>query len=808
MSRSGDGPVWVDAAALQSPMSRGRGIARYAEQWALALERERPDLVGRYVLDPALAPPRIDEELLATGKVGYAGTAPGTARVVHTLSPFDLEVGLDSPWPAWAHQIGAWRSATVYDLIPASDPEANLADPLVRRRYQTRLELVRSSDQLHTISRAVAAACAAMLRVPPERLVLAGAAPAPWFRPDHSRDALGPARALVGDRDFVLAPGGSHPRKNTERLLHAWAALPSALKERFALVLTGSLPASTLNHYRHLAHEGGFADQLIVGELSDETLLSCYRAATLVCVPSLAEGYGYPVAEAIACATPVIASDRPPIDELLRPLARFDPETSTAITSALVEALATPASLARIGTAALGLRTPEDMTAATITGFEALLGRPSRPRPRAGGTGGPRRLRLAVVSPFPPAPSGVAAYSYRLVEELLAAGAVVDAYSDGPTAEQMPPPGATPRAAATLRAAEQLLGRYDAVVYALGNSHHHLGALALLRERPGIVIAHDVRLANCYRHEHGDPAFARGGFAKAVATLYPEPGLDSLLSAEELDEVELARSGPLMAREAIAASTAFLVTSTEAADLARLDARPEDAAKIAVLPFAIEDPASHRALFATDDVAARARTLAGEPLICHFGIVDPVKLPDVLLEAIARLRRHYPALTCAFVGPAADEVAAELRARASELGCDDCVVLTGPLDPAHYRAALGAATVAVQLRAQFNGEASAAVGECLATGVPTVVSRVGWARSLPSDAVAALEAPADPGRLAELLDAILADPARRAALSRAGQREAVQRSFAATAAALLEVARAETKRHGLPAPDDARSPTL
>ncbi len=794
--RGAPASIVVDAAALQSPMSRDRGIGRYAEQWALALERTRPDLVAAYLLDPALAPPTVDEELVTTGKLIYrseAGDALRRARHVHSLSPFDLNVGLETIAPRGAPGRVATFSATVYDLIPARDPGRELADPLVRRRYHTRLELVRGADQLHVISRHVGHDLSVLLGVTAERVVHAGAAPAPHFTPGSSPAALEPAAALLGGltRPFVLAPGGSHPRKNLERLLEAFGQLPEAVRTTFRLVVTGAIPPLTANHYRHLAQRGGFADSLVVtGELPDAVLLSCYRGATLVCFPSLAEGYGLPVAEAIACGTPVIASDLPPLDELVGPAARFDPTSARSIATALEAALSHPGGLQAVAEAQHPLGTYADAAEASARGFDALLAgarRASRTSVRAAPVPC-ARLRLALVSPFPPAPSGVAAYSYRLAEALVATGeASVDAFVDGPTTGQYAPADIPTYHAAALPTVERLVGHYDAVVYALGNSHHHLGALELLRGRAGIVLAHDVRLANCYHHETGDPAFVPGGFRRALAALYPEPGLD--LSADARDDAEIARHGPLFAREVIAESEHFLVSSPAAAALARLDARHADVGKIAVLPFAIEDPAQHRSLFDTAYAGGGLEALGGEALICHFGIVDPVKLPSTLLEACARLRPRYPGLRCAFVGPIADDLAAVLRGQAEQLDFADGLVLTGALDPATYRAALSAATVAVQLRAQFNGEASAAVGECLACGVPTVVSRVGWARDLPEDAVVALRAPVTADELAAALHALLADPERRAALATAGRREAERRSFAATAEALVSLVR-------------------
>ncbi|MCU1491173.1 MAG: hypothetical protein JWM85_2578, partial [Acidimicrobiaceae bacterium] len=376
-------------------------------------------------------------------------------------------------------------------------------------------------------------------------------------------------------------------------------------------------------------------------------------------------------------------------------------------------------------------------------------------------------------------------------------------YLDGPTPAQVVPNGATGRGAASFLAAERLLGRYDRVCYSLGNSHHHLGALAALRERPGVVIAHDVRLSNCYRHEHGDPRGLRGGLGRAIQRLYPGGSLPEELGAtDELSPADLERYGLLMASEAIGASQAFLVSSKAAAALARLDAGPTGAQKVRLLPFAVEAPGLDRSAYLDqpgegDPLPAGVGTGAA-PLIAHFGIVDPVKQPEVLLAATARLLPRHPGLRCAFVGPVSSQLADRLRDLAGSLGRPEVLVLAGPVGPESYLSALRRTTVAVQLRDGFNGEASAATGECLACGVPTVVTRSGWAKELPPDAVVALEAPVGTDELTATLDRLLSDGARRSSLSEAALRAAAGRSFAATARALL----AELELAG-PSPDDS-----
>lgn len=798
------GPVVVDCAALQSPTSRGRGIGRYAKEWAVALEAVHPELVCAYLLDPALPPPGDLGDLVETGKVAYrgAGSLPPGARVLHCLSPLDEAIGLETLWPREATARDLRRSATVYDLIPAKDPEANLADLTVRHRYRLRLEALRAADQLHAISAGVGADLEDLLRVPAMRIVVAGAAPSARFVPRAQvapGEGVAPVLAASGIRGpFVLYPTGSHPRKNNEGLLAAWALLPEAIRRRVQLVLAGDLPGPTAHHLRHLAGLGRFGDGIVVtGEVDDEVLLRLYQDALLVCFPSLAEGYGLPVAEALACATPVIGADGSPLDELLGPEARFDASSPQATAAALEAAIEDPARRAALLS---GARRPASWAEVARRSAEALEALAARPRRRGRARRG--RPRLAFVSPLPPADSGVAAYSSRLVSALSAVGPFeVDCFADGPTPDQVAPEGARALFRVdSLAEVDRLIGGYDEVVYALGNSHHHLGALAMLRQQPGIVIAHDVRLTNLYRHEAHQAGRLPASLAESVRALYGD-GLPAGLGEQgDLSAAEIDRYGLLMAREAIALSRRFLVSSRSAADLALVDARPDDVHKIDRLPFAFAAEAGDLAGFGPASPTATATAGAGVgagtrpgspdgPVVAHFGIVDPSKQPILLLDAFAVVHARLPRARLTFVGPVSDALADEVRARAAALGVAGSVTLTGTVSPAAYAEALASATVAVQLRASSNGEASAAIGDCLAAGRPTVVTDLGWARELPGQSVVQVDRRIEAAALGDVLLALLADDRRREALGRAGRLEASRRTFEATAAALAAVGR-------------------
>lgn len=741
-----------------------------------------------------------------------ADAVPRQARVLHSLSPVDPDVALTDLWPAAATGRGLVRSATAYDFIPALAPERELAEPAARARYRVRLELIRSVHQLHVLSRAVALDARKLLDPGPRDVVVVGAAPPAWCVAPADRDAAR-SRALERvaglDRPYVLYPTGSHPRKNNERLVRAWSRLAPPVRDAFQLVLAGDVPRSTADHYAHLARAGGVEAQVVTtGFVDDDLLLTLYQGAHLVCFPSLAEGFGLPVAEALACGTPVVVSDLPPLDELAGPEHRFAPTDEDSIARAIETHLVRgPASPSRGPSGAAP--TWNDVATRTAAAFDALLSRTAAVRTGPRATAGPGRPRsegarrsIAFVSPLPPAPTGVAAYSLRLVEELHAIGGVaLDVFVDGPTAGQEAPPGVARYRARSLPTIELARGRYDAVVYALGNSHHHLGALAAMRRRRGTVVSHDVRLTNLYRHEHGDPGLEPGGLARAIRAMYGDALPDGLGRDGSVSDSELDRYGVLMSREAIERSDRFLVSSLAAARLASVDVGTVLSERVGVLPYAFEQPGH-----VTGFVDERAEPPVGLPaavlewwgagpdavpadvtVVTHFGIVDPAKDPITLLEAFVLAAPRLAGAKLAFVGPIADAIAAELAARAAAAGLAASLVITGPLAPDAYRAWTRRATVAVQLRRSSNGEASAAVGECLASGVPTVVSDLGWARELPDAAVVRVPARVDAASLARVLSELARDLPRRRSLAAAGRAEAGARSFARTAAALLEL---------------------
>ena len=139
------------------------------------------------------------------------------------------------------------------------------------------------------------------------------------FTPRPASD-LGLQQALsrrgLRHKHFLLSVGTLEPRKNLGTLLHAYAALPVTLKAQYPLVIAGPSGWHTaafeklLHRYRHEPiHLLGYVDQ--------QELPLLYAAAAGLIYPSIYEGFGLPVAEAMACGTPVIAADASALPQVL-----------------------------------------------------------------------------------------------------------------------------------------------------------------------------------------------------------------------------------------------------------------------------------------------------------------------------------------------------------------------------------------------------------------------------------------------------------------------------------------------------------
>jgi glycosyltransferase involved in cell wall biosynthesis len=233
------------------------------------------------------------------------------------------------------------RVVTVHDLIYARFPDAHAG---VRDKGMRVLvpSAVRRSDRVIADSQSTREDLVGLLGVKPERVdvVPLGLGTVRREQPLAGGDVR--ARLALGERGVVLSLSAKRPHKNLLALIGALARLPA--EDRPMLVIPGYPTAHELELREHASALGIAEDIRFVAWVSNAELEGLWSIARAFVFPSLYEGFGLPVLEAMARGVPVACSNASSLPEVAGDAALlFDPRDEAAIAEALQRLLSDPA---------------------------------------------------------------------------------------------------------------------------------------------------------------------------------------------------------------------------------------------------------------------------------------------------------------------------------------------------------------------------------------------------------------------------------------------------------------------------------
>ncbi len=386
-------PVIFATEAISAPLS---GIGRYALELACGMA-QHPEIetirclsFGRWVGLPAreqlqgcLAPtqqPRV-RATLADSRLAL--------RLYHELMPYVTRWRLQGEGQALFHSPSyflPWfpgRSiATVHDLSHVLYPQFH---PAARVDYMNRAfpQTLRRATHLVTDTESVRQELIRHFAWPEERITAVPLGVDDAFHPYSDEDLQPVLEPLkLQTKAYSLCVGTIEPRKNIERLLSAYETLPVVLRRTFPLVLAGARGWRSAETHARIVRAEWEGWLRYLAFVPQDDLPKLYAGARLFVYPSLYEGFGLPVLEAMASGTPVITSNIASLREVAGQVARLvDPQDVGSIAAALEAVLQdeewrTAASLA--GLSRSGSFTWAECVSQTVAVYRKVLGEDAR----------------------------------------------------------------------------------------------------------------------------------------------------------------------------------------------------------------------------------------------------------------------------------------------------------------------------------------------------------------------------------------------------------------------------------------------
>lgn len=381
---------------------------------------------------------------------------------------------------------------------------------------------------------------------------------------------------------------------------------------------------------------------------------------------------------------------------------------------------------------------------------------------RADDTNSPNdRLRLAMVSPWPPARSGISDYCADLVPALAPYYdvTVIDSTPKELLHENDP---SDPKLG--VRDMTWFLENgcaFDRVVYQVGNSGFHAGVLQAMSAIPGIVVLHDFFIGYCLWWEQEHQHLPIGHRA-----MLEQHGLKAL--HDSLKDSASALSHYPVNQEVFRQALGVIVHSQYARSLSAH--WHGEAIKRKVRVVNLIKPAHQK----TDRLSAREALgiRADEFVICSFGYISPQKLTNRIVQAWSTSKLCEQAhCRLIFVGENHKGEYGKHLVRAIEaLPEMDRVQITGFVDQETFHQYLAAADIGIQLRSVSHGETSGAVMDAMRYGLPLIVNANGSFDELDSSAVIKLPDHFTDEALTNAIDILYSDSKQRADLSEGAKR--------------------------------------
>lgn len=744
--------IAIDVRPLQLDAYKERGIGSYLRGWIQAAQKLETSFHFTLLHEPALPPPlvRLESDKWQFQSLDLPFSPPPTAPSTLHFNP-DQELQFDSALESflldsafdffhltysfmWEAFVGrrlyktSWGT-TFYDLIPLLFPQEYLA-PLgmpARASFAERLGGAAYARRLHAISQATKNDLATVGSLSPDKIDVIYGGINPAFKPVSSETAGSVISALRIREPYALSVSGFHHTKNLYRLLEAFSLVRDELNELNQLVVVCPLTPPAREIVQGWMQKLGIADRVILLQgLNEHQMVCLYNRAALVVHPTLYEGFGLPILEAMRCGTPVVTSNVSSMVEIAEHAAELvDPSDSKDIARGMRRVLQSKmlqSELKEKGFAQAARYTWERTAVGMLGFYEKAIEESTRSHERFFPVASipSRRLRLAYWSPVNPRLSGISDYSEALIAAL-SDHADIDLFVDGYQPSNLPLFDSFPTYDARAYPSIDHTFPYDLDLFQVGNNPLHAYMYKSILSSPGIITLHDFYLYHFIHSVFVKDGNSDGFWDEVAFCEGSEQGLRAKVAYVKrmLDDYEL----PLNKRLVLASEGIVVHSEWAAQALKRYPTTPP----VEVIPFGISIFPDDGGRF--QKVVRRHLEIPADAFVFGiFGNLHRVKRIPSALRAFARVRKHHSNAVLLLMGAAdvtVNDLVHSFQQDLMAARAQGIFIHPEQVDCLQLMIAMQAVDVGINLRYPTAGETSASLSQLLGQGKPTIVSSVG-----------------------------------------------------------------------------------
>ena len=366
--------ICIDGTPL---LLRSAGVKNYVYHWWKALQEElHPSAVSAYPFIDTPGALHHDRSMLGSaGTYSRIAVLHGVNRILP--SAIDWAIGdvdiFHTSNQVWALPKKAKISATLHDLTVLLMPEHHTeGNRQAEQRFFDRI--VRRADGLIAVSEATRNDAIRLLGLDERKVQAIHSGIDQRFFGPFDIEAV--RRQYQLNKPYILYVGTIEPRKNLHTLLDAWLAMPAEVRQEHDLIFAG--PAGWGSDRLMARIQSGIAGLRLLGYVPEELLPSLTAGACVFAYPSLYEGFGFPVAQAMAAGVPVVTSNVSALPEVAGPAGvLIDPQSALALRDAIYDLLLSPNRreiLGRAGRERARAYTWTETAKKSVQFFEGLLG--------------------------------------------------------------------------------------------------------------------------------------------------------------------------------------------------------------------------------------------------------------------------------------------------------------------------------------------------------------------------------------------------------------------------------------------------